>query len=253
MFNLKKHEKTAQVAPYEKYLREKNVGPKADDGEPIWEKSLKHWTGNQYTTTEDQMGSDNKHTIADTEDSKQDAEIIEKVLNEAQSYVPHRSDGTWLPVPAIQAVVEKMRQNRQSEYKEDKVQHWSHSYDENAQKGSLPTWSKNVGQHDKIVLNNDPRRFKNMENLPVHWKQPENDKDRSNSNEVKPLVGNITKADIDTAVLNIKVGKALDYDSAIVAILHSADSEKRELSEVEQKAVADLKIARTKAMIKEQS
>jgi len=41
----------------------------------------------------------------------------------------------------------------------------------------------------------------------------------------------------------------VDFDTAIVAVLKQADAEKRELTFVERKAVADLKIARTRNLL----
>ncbi len=239
MFNLKKSQRAS-----EKYLREENIGPKADDNQTITEKELPHRTGDQYTVTEDQIKSE--HEIGD----KDDAIVIEKVLNEAKSYVSHRNDGTWLPVMPMQALVEKLRQKRAQDYwKPEKTSHWSQSYDEKKQQGSLPSWPKNTGQHDKIVLNNDPRRFETMNNLPTDTDQSKNDAARSNSNKITPLVGNISTADIDRVASMIKTGQSIDYDTAMVAILREAEMEKRELSPVEQKAISDLKQARTNKML----
>ncbi len=234
MFNMKKHQKQSQVAPYEKYLREEDVAPKADDRQPIWEKSLKHWTGDKGTTTEDQMQKE--------WDGNDDAPVIEKVLNEAKSkYVTHRSDATWLSVPPINALVEKIRQDRLAkDYKTEKESHWSHSYDEKSQQGALPKWPKIAPQHNKIVLNNDPERFKGVSS----------DLASGSSGKVRKIVGDITTADVDNVAHQIKIGSSVDYDTAIVAILRQANQEKRELSSIEQKSVVDLKVARTKALLK---
>ena len=240
MFNLKK--KLAQTKPYEKYLRDENVGPVADDSQPIWEKSLKHWQGDKDKVIEDQMQE--QHST-----ESKDAEVVEKVLNKAESYVSHRNDGTWLPMPAINAVVEKMRQNRAEDYNEQKEAHWSLTYDEKGQFGDLPKWPKNAPQHDKLSLPNDPRRFEDMDHLPAYYKQPDNDAARKNEKDVKPLVGDLTTADVDRVVANIKTGKSMDYDSAIYAILNQCDTERRELTPVEQKTISELKIARTQSML----
>ena len=66
---------------------------------------------------------------------------------------------------------------------------------------------------------------------------------------IKPLVGDITTADIHMVANKIKTGASVDYDTAIVAIIRESEKEKRELTSVEQNAVAKLKIARTKAML----
>lgn len=218
MFNLKKS--TAQIAPTEKQILENNVGPTADDDQPIAEKVLPHRTGDQYTTTEDQLKSS----------STDDAQIIEKVLNDAtSSYVTHRSDAADISVPPINVLVEKLRQDRlESDWKESKEAHWSQTYDEKKQR--ITKWKKNVSQHDEIVLNNDPRRF--------------------SGEEPKPLVGGITTADVDRVAHLVKEGESLEYDTAIVAILREAEKEKRELTSVEQKTISDLKIARTKALLR---
>ena len=63
------------------------------------------------------------------------------------------------------------------------------------------------------------------------------------------MIGNITTADIDRVAINIKTGRAAEYDGAIMAILRLAHNEKRELSRVEQKTIVDLKIARTDQMM----
>lgn len=243
MFNLKNH-KEAQVSPTEKYLRQENVGPEADDGQAIWEKELPHREGDKETITEDQFGS--KHKIADGDDAK----VIEKVLEEAKGYVTHRSDQAETSVMPNAALVEKMRQNRVAEdYEVDKESHWSQTYNEKKQQGKLPRFPKNAPQHDKIVLNNDPRRFETAKNLPVHEHQPENDADRNKSNTIKPLTGGVTTADVDRVASNVKTGKSVDFDTAIVAILREADKESRELTPVEQKTISELKIARTKSMM----
>ncbi len=242
MFNLNQH-KEAQITSGEKYLRRDNVGPKADDGQAIWEKELPHRTGVQDTITEDQFGKV-------MEEQSNDITIIEKVLNEAQSYVTHRSDQAETSVMPINAVVEKMRQNRMEDWKTEKSSRWSQTFDEKKQQGSLPKWKKNFEQHDKVVLNNDPARFEPTQNLPVHADQPKNDAARSRSNTIIPLIGGITTADIHRVADHIKSGASVDFDTAIIAMLREAEKEERELTPVEQKTVSELKIARTEAMFK---
>jgi hypothetical protein len=225
MFNLKSHKTAESVAPYEKYLRNETIGPKADDSQPITEKSVQHRTGNQYTTTEDQLKE--VHSKAKT-----DAQVIEEVLNSATStYVNHRSAQDGLLVPPINTLVEKMRQERlSSDFKQTKDKNWTVTFNDKKQNGSLPKWPKITKQHEKTVLNNDSDRFKN--------KEPE------------ALIGDLTVADIDRAVVNVKNGVSAEFDTAIVAILEKANQDNRQLTNVEQMTISDLKIARTKAMVK---
>lgn len=237
MFNLSKHNKQAQLI-HEKYLRKDNVGPKADDAQPITEKELKHRSGDQYVTTEGQMKDKNKHVVS----ADKDLRVIEKVLDEAKSYVTHRSDKADLPVPPMSVLVEKNRQARMKDYKTEKESHWSLDYDD--QNGSLPKWPKIAPQHDKIVLTNDPRRFENtggFDDLSKGVDKP----------QIAPLVGKISTASVHHMAESIKIGRSLDFDTAIVAILREADKEKRELTPIEQKTISDLKIARTDFLLNE--
>lgn len=242
MFNLKR-KKEAQITSTEKYLREQNIGPKSDVGDAqIWEKKLPHRSGDKETITEDQMGNSGQR-------KQPDDKIIEKVFEEAKSYVTHRSNNAELPVPPIQAIVEKMRQKRvEDDWSPTKKKHWSQK-SEKKQQGALPKWTKWSPQHDKPVLNNDPQRFKGLDNMPIHRDQSKNDAARDNAKEITPLVGNITIADINNVAEKIKTGSSIDYDTAIVAMLREADQEERELTQVECKAISQLKIARTRAML----
>jgi hypothetical protein len=218
MFNLKKH----AVAPYEKYLREENVGPKADDTQPITEKAIKDRQPDAYVTTEAQF---------EDRMSEGDTKIIEKVLEEATSnYVEHRAADDTLIVPPINTLVEQINKERMKEFKTTKESNWTVSFDGKKQNASLPEWTKGPAQHDKPVLNNDPERF--------------------SKDSVKPLVGDITTAHINDVVSRIKTGESYDYDSAMVSILEKAASEDRELTQVERNAISDIKIARTQAMLK---
>ena len=126
-----------------------------------------------------------------------------------------------------------MKHERMSKLEDTKKSHWSQTFDEKKQQGQLPKFPGNAPQHDKIVLNDDPRRFNSDQEKPT----------------VKPLVGNITTADIDRVAERVKTGDSVDYDTAIVAIIRDAEEEKRELTSIERNAVAKLKIARTKAML----
>lgn len=235
MFNMKQHTKSAQ-APYEKYLRDKNLGPKANDDAPIAEKQLPHRDGFEQTITQDQMK--NEHEVGE----KEEAKPIEKLLESATSkYVKHRSDAGDLSVPPINALVEKMRQKRLAEdYKVNKNSHWSHTFNEKKQQGSLPKWNKNAPQHDKPVLNNDPDRFAGTNADPVEF----------HTENIQPLIGDITTADVDKVATMIKTGQSAEFDGAIMAILRLAHNEKRELSNVERKTIVDLKVARTEQMMR---
>lgn len=233
MFNMKQHTKSAQ-APCEKYQREENLGPKANDDAPIPEKQLPHRNGFEQTITESQMKD--KNEAADN-----NAKPIEKLLESATSkYVKHRSDAGDLSVPPMNALVEKIRQKRLAEdYKVDKNSHWSHTFNEKKQQGSLPKWDKNAPQHDKPVLNNDPDRFAGTNDDPVEF----------HTENIKPLIGDITTADVDRVATMIKTGQSAEFDGAIMAILRLAHNEKRELSNVERKTIVDLKISRTEQMM----
>jgi len=240
MFNLQKHNKEAQIVGHEKMLREHEQSPSANDSQPIWEKEL--WRNDSpESITEDQW----KERASNT-----DVTTIEKVFDEAAGYITHRSDAAELSVPSINVVVEKMRQNRlEADWHPEKKKHWSQRPNAQQQNGSLPKWKKNFLQHDEEVLNNDPERFEGVKGMPVHWSQPENDADRGKSNDITPLVGNITKADVHHVADQIKAGASIDHDNAILALLKNSEKEKRELTPVECQAISDLKIARTKALL----
>lgn len=216
MFNLRK----AQLNR-EKDLRQNNVGPQADDNQPITEKSLKDRGDYSMKTTES--------PLEESRETEKDAQVIEKVLNNAKKW---RSAEEGLLVPPINTLVAKMEEDRRKDYfKTEKESHWSQTFNEKKQQGALPKLEKNAPQHDKIVLENDPRRF--------------------SGKEPKELTGGITTAHVDKLVAAIKTGETLEYDAAILAILKEADSEQRELTSVEQKAIADIKLARTKLVIEE--
>lgn len=239
MYNHKK----AQIAIHEKMLRDHKVDPSANDEQAIADKEVPHREGHKYTITEGLMESNSQ---TETDDSK----IIEKVLNEAKSYIVHRSDAAELSVPPINAVVEKKILERRSEYwHEKKEPNWTVSFDDKKQQGKLPRFPKNAPQNDKIVLNNDPRRFENADTLPIHEDQQLNDATHGEKPNITPLVGTITRADVNKLAEQIKTGESVEYDAAIVAILKEADRDSRELTDVEQKTVSNLKIARTKALL----
>ncbi len=235
------NQKQAQIKTHEKMLREHKVDPSSNNNQSIGEKELPHREGDKYTVTEDQF---------DITAGVDDAPIIEKVLSEAKSYVQHRSEAGQLSVPPINVLVEKLQQNRMKEWETQKESHWSLEFDDKKQQGALPRLSKNVSQHDKIVLNNDPKRFDNASALPTSTTQSENDAHHGEKPDITPLIGEITRADIHNVADKIKKGASIEYDAAMVAILRESDKESRELTEVEKEAISNLKIARTKAMLK---
>lgn len=240
MFNHRNH-KSAQITNQEVRLRDHKVDPKADDGQPITEKVLPHRTGDTEVTTEGQF--------AKADRTGGDDQIIEKILNEAEGYIPHRSDATWLSVPPVAALTEKLRQNRlKSDWKPMQEDHWSLKMSED-QNGELPKWKKNAPQHDKSVLGNDPQRFEKIDNLPTRDMANDNIAAYDNTKTITPLVGNITVADIDRVANSIKTGQTIDYDAAIVGVLKQARSENRELTSVEEKIISDLKVSRTNSLL----
>jgi len=226
MFNMQKRKRTIAQQIQEKYNQENKLGPKSDENPSIPEKKFPHRDGFEQTITEDQLSSEQKLTDSTT------AQVVEKELESASSpLVDHRSDAAELSVPPINAIVEQIRQKRSADYIEDKDPHWSHTFNEKKQQGSLPKWKKNAPQHDKPVLNNDPQRFS------------------TTKNDIKPLIGNITTADVDKVAHGIKTGRSADYDTAMLAILRLANDERRELTEIERRTIVDLKIARTNKLM----
>lgn len=220
--------------PYEKYHRKETLGPKADDNAPVHEKKLPHRDGFEQTITEDQLGPEQKW--ADSEKTQ----ILEKNLESGSSpYTDFRSDAADLSVPPINVLVEKIRQNRSADYHEHKEPHWSHTFNEKKQQGSLPKWPKNAPQHNKPVLNNDPQRFSASNANPNDYAK----------DSIKPLIGGITTADIDKVADGIKEGASADYDTAILAILRLTAEERRELTDIERRTIVDLKIARTNELM----
>jgi len=232
MFNFKTHAKVAQK-PYEVYHRDNPLGPTADDKVAIWEKSLPHRDGFEQTVTEDQITDE--HEWKD----KEKTQIMEKQLEASpdSKYITHRSDVSDLTMPPMNILVETIRQKRLADdYNVDKKPHWSHTFDEKKQQGSLPSWSKNAPQHDKIVLNNDPARFSASN-------------DATAKQSIKPLIGDITTADVHKVADGIKEGHSIEYDNAILAILRLAHDEGRELTGIERNTVVNLKTARTKKLM----
>lgn len=224
----------AQVKPYEKYNRENSLGPKVEETASITEKTLTHRTGYEETTTQDQL-------IAEHTNKEKSAQINEKKLEkETSNLVEHRKDFSSLSVPPINILVEQIRQKRLAEdYHTDKTSNWTYAYDDKKQLGSLPRTKKNTGQHDKIVLNNDPNRFTSSSSDPTTIDKA----------KITPLIGKITTADIHRVADGIKTGASTDYDTAIMAILRLAHDERRELSQIERNTVVSLKTARTNKLL----
>lgn len=229
MFNLNTHEKKAQM-PYEKYNRDNPLGPKVDENAAVWEKTLTHRDGFEQTVTEDQIKPEDRWT------DNPNPQVMEKELNAATGkYIEHRSDAAELSVPPMTALVEKIRKNREAEREEKKEPHWTLSFDDKKQNGSLPKWPKIVGQHNKPVLGNDPQRASGSN-------------DPTEPMKVMPLIGDITTADMAAVASAIKNGDSAEYDTAMLAIWRLANDERRELSEIEKNTIVDLKIARTKTL-----
>ncbi len=239
MFNMKNH-KTAQT-PYEKYHREENIGPKADDNAPIHEKMLPHRQGYDQTVTEDQIKGEHEWGESEKKATSEKTQIVEKKLESAKSdYVTHRSDAGDLEVPPINALVEKIRQKRLADdYKVDKKSHWSQTFNEKKQQGSLPKWKKNLSQQSGPVLNNDPERFTGSNTDPTEF----------HKDTITRLVGNITTADVDNIANGIKTAVSSDHNTAIMAILRLSHDERRELTNIEQSTVVNLKLARNKKIL----
>jgi hypothetical protein len=242
MFNFAKSKKSKTTI--EKRTGADILGPKADDKQNITERELPHRSNKtEFDVTE-----------ANLEKSRSGSDdlIIEKALNDASKYVSRRSDAAQISVPPMSILVEKLRQKRlDDDWKESKKSsHWTVTMSGKDQNKGLPDWPRSPSQHDKIVLNNDPRRFEPVKNMPVNPEQSKNDSARGKANEPKSLLGGITTATADSMARAIKTGQTIDFDTAMVAILREAEQEKRELTSVEQKAIADLKLARTQALLK---
>ena len=143
------------------------------------------------------------------------------------------------------ALNEKLRRDRLKDFKTDKDPHWSQTFDETKQHGALPDWAPNKGQHHEVVLQNDPRRFEGVDQLPVDPTAAST----PSKKEPTALVGDITTADIDRVVVSIKEGNSIDYDAAIAAVLAPSEEETRDLTPQEKRAISELKTARTHAMM----
>lgn len=218
MFNLKQ----AQVTSYEKYLRENQLVP-SKEPVSITEKNLEH-EGGKDTTTQDQLNPEHSN------EDKEAFSIIEKVLNDVDGkYVDHRKVSDNFTIPPINALVEKIRQDRMSnEYKVDNEKHWTVSFDDKKQLGDLPRGKQIPGPQDTM------------------WDKNVWDKRHPEADEV---VKGVTKADINQMIASIKTGQTLEYDTAITAILRQAHKEKRDLSTVEQNTISQLKIARSNFLL----
>lgn len=217
MFNSKKH-KTAKIMPQEKRLREDSLGPTNNPGDKITEKEVPHRKGDQSTITEGQI-KDRK--------SEKESQIIEKILNKDNGkYTDYRKAEESLIVTPINKLVENIRQDRlEKDWKTSVESHWSQTYNEKEQFGSLPKWKKNAPQ--------------------AH----ENETSKSNWDESHTESGSQKFASLDRAAEAIKSGESIKYDTIIVAILQQAKKDGRELSKEERKAISDLKISRTNFLI----
>lgn len=156
---------------------------------------------------------------------------LEKSLNTIDGkYVDHRKGPEFLTVPPINALVEKMRQDRfAKDYHPEKSKHWSFNF-KSDQNGSLPKWPKSP----------DPKGVNQYD--PEQWNR--------DHPEAEEIVKGVTKASIDELVHKIKSGETREHDSAIVAILKQANLENRDLTAIEQSTISHLKIARTNAFLK---
>ncbi len=223
-FNLKSAKaQKGSPKPYEKYLREDAMPPPKKANDKITEKALGDRDNKEERTIAKQIVGE--HT------AKNDEQVVEGALNGIKSWYPHRtkkSFGSDLQVPLINSLVARLRNARNTEYNvEQKKADWTTK--KPTQNKGLPEWPKQPAQHEKIVLNDDQRRF--------------------DGESPTPLVGRVTKAQVNALAAAIKTGASLDYDNAIKAILVTADQGKRELTEEERKLIQDLKIDRTRALL----
>lgn len=225
MFNLKKVSDSQLIT--EKSLRVEN--PETKDLQTITDKNLDRNNKDLNIVTEKQFSRNEKVS-----------QILEKVLNKNKGvFQKLRNDTSTLTSPPINVLVEKMRQERLAElYKDKSTKDWTTESSSKEQNGELPDWPQSKKQHTEISLNNDPRRFKNIKV----------DKGLI-SGELEPLVGNITKKDINKVASSIKNGDSIEYDTAIVAILKQADLENRELTSVEKNQINSIKKERTQFLL----
>ena len=215
MFNLKKA-KSKNVAPFEKALETNRTGLQntADENPSIHEDMLKQDRKDEFETiTESQL--DEKQIC------KGDFQIAEKAMK--------REKLGELYVPAINAFVEKIVQDRRKEFTSATKKESNWTTEKPTQNGDLPAWPKNAPQHDKKVIPNDVDRKQNQEAL---------------------IGGNIVKASVNKAAYAIKTGSTIGYDRQIVEILKKANNESRELTNKERDRIVELKKTRTQNYIR---
>jgi len=221
MFNLKQAKSRAnaqsgKIAPAEKALEKsrESLQDVANDNPSIHEELLeKDRKVEAETITEDQMERPKSGV----------AQILEKNIK-------HKKLGD-LYVPAINAFVEKIVQDRRKEFTkfEKKKENWTTK--KPTQNADLPAWPKQAPQPDGNLLPND-----------VDRKQP----------NTEPLIGGIiAKASVDEAAKAIKTGATKTYDEQVVNILKTAHDESRDLYEDEKKKIAEIKKSRTYQFLKE--
>jgi hypothetical protein len=222
MYNLKlakskANNQSSKIGPFEKAL-DKNRNSydlKANDNPSSHESLLQQdRKGDQYKTTEAQM---------ERKSSDNPKKITEKNLE--------REKMGSLYVPAINAFVEELIQDRRKEFTKlqtKKENDWT--LESSTQNADLPEWPQIADQHDKRVLPNDIDREPNGEAL---------------------LGGKILKASVNDAVLAIKSGETNKYDKEIVEILKVAHDQSRDLTKQEKHYINELKKIRTSMFLKE--
>lgn len=226
MFNFTKISNSQKIT--EKSLRTES--PESKELNTITDKNLDRNNTDLNKVTEKQFSR-----------SEKISQILEKVLNRNNGAFQKLRDNHVdnLSIPPINILVEKLRQDRNKELFINKTnKDWTTENTSKAQNGELPDWPQSRKQHTEISLNNDSRRFNNIKI----------DKGII-SGDLEPLSGNITKKDITKIASSIKNGDSIDYDTAIVAILKQADSENRELNEIEKKQINSLKKERTQFLL----
>ena len=135
-----------------------------------------------------------------------------------------------LYVPAINAFVEKMIQDRRSEFTKAQKKEDNWTTKSPTQNGGLPKWPKVAPQSDKATITNTIDRKPNQEAL---------------------IGGSIIKASVDDAVKAIKTGATKTFDERIVAFLKKANDEGRDLTQDEKKKIEEIKLSRTQQYLRE--
>jgi len=221
MFNYKKAKavksQSSRISPSEKSLEENRglYDLEADDNP---------------STHESLLEQDRKGEIDKTTEAQMKREAGEAKRQITEKNLKREKIGT-LYVPAINAFVEELVQERRKEYtdmQQKKEGHWT--LDKADQNADLPKWPAIAEQHDKMVLPNDVDRKPNDE----------------------PLIGGkILKASVDDVVLAVKCGATKNYDERIVEVLKMAHDQNRDLSVTEKNYINDVKQRRTMEYLKE--